>query len=384
MLHDYWDWYLAGIAVLFLQMTWSQLRELRWAQRLPSRSDLPVLSAEPRVSVVIAARDEASRLPATLDRLLAQQEVLLEIIVVDDRSRDETPQILTAYVQAHAVVKYLRIEVLPDGWLGKCHACHQGANLATGDWILFTDADCWLKPDTLVRALRVAQREHADHITLTPGVAPQTALARAWHLTFLITLLSWLRRVNTDHPKAFLGMGAFNLMRREAYEQCGGYEALRLTVVDDIKLGLLLRRAGKRTRGFIGGDDVECHWGATVGHMIQVMEKNYFAALDYRTVAVFGLLVVTTLIWGGTLFGLVSGRLTGVAAAVSALFLAIPGARLARKLNWHPGTGCLVPFTYFVLIFAIANSTWRTLRQRGIYWRDTFYPLKMLREGNVQ
>lgn len=94
--------------------------------------------------------------------------------------------------------------------------------------------------------------------------------ARAWHLLFLVSLLDWFSGVNRDRPKAYVGIGAFNLARAAAYRQCGGYEALRLTVVDDVKLGLLLRRAGKRTRGFPGADDVECHWGTTVGSMVKI------------------------------------------------------------------------------------------------------------------
>ena len=88
--------------------------------------------------------------------------------------------------------------------------------------------------------------------------------------------------MNRDLPKSYLGLGAFNLVRDAAYRQSGGYQALRLTVVDDVKLGLLLRRAGKRTRGFLGVDDVVCHWGTTVGSMVKIMEKNYFAAIDFR------------------------------------------------------------------------------------------------------
>src|SRR5207344_3301536 len=155
-------------------------------------------------------------------------------------------------------------------WLGKCHACHVGAGHATGDWILFTDADCWLTPGVIARALQVAEREGVDHVTLTPGFNSPRLGARAYHLAFLITLADWFAGVNRDKPKAHLGMGAFNLMRADIYRACGGYEALRLTVVDDIKLGLLVRRAGGRTRAFIGGDDVECHWGVTVPSMIKI------------------------------------------------------------------------------------------------------------------
>ena len=68
-------------------------------------------------------------------------------------------------------LKPVRVDVLPEGWLGKCHACHLGAAAATGDWILFTDADCWLPPDVMVRALAIAERDGVDHVTMTPGIA---------------------------------------------------------------------------------------------------------------------------------------------------------------------------------------------------------------------
>ena len=127
----------------------------------------------------------------------------------------------------------------------------------------------------IARAVRLAEREGVDHVTMTPGTVVESLGAKAWHLLFLTSLLNWFSGVNRDRPKSYLGVGAFNLVRAAAYRQCGGYEALRLTVVDDVKFGLLLRRAGRRTRAFLGMDDVECHWGRTVRSMIQVLEKNY-------------------------------------------------------------------------------------------------------------
>jgi hypothetical protein len=104
------------------------------------------------------------------------------------------------------------------------------------------------------------EREDVDHVILTPGVAPQTLAAEGWHIAFLISLADWFARVNQNKPNGHLGIGAFNLIRTSLYKEFGGYEALRLSVVDDIKLGRLVR-AGGRTRALIGGDDVECHWG---------------------------------------------------------------------------------------------------------------------------
>jgi hypothetical protein len=237
---------------------------------------------------------------------------------------------------------------------------------------LFTDADCWLKPDVIARALRVAARDGAEHITLTPGVAAETLAARAWHLAFLGSLSNWISGVNRDRPGAHLGIGAFNLVRASAYHACGGYEALRLTIVDDIKLGLLLHRAGRRTRAFLGGADVECHWGITVPSMIRIMEKNYFAAVDFRLAPVIAGATVFTLICGTSVIGL----WTSTAAGIAAVF--------ARRLQWSPASAAVTPLLYPLLFFALVNSAVVTLRQGGVRWRDTFYSLDSLRRSNVR
>jgi hypothetical protein len=278
----------------------------------------------------------------------------------------------------------MRVEHLPEGWLGKSHACYLGASVATGDWLLFGDADCWLKPDVIARALRVAARDAADHITLTPGVAAETLGAKGCHLAFLGSLAKWIAGVNRDRPGAHLGIGAFNLVRAPAYRACGGYEALRLTIVDDIKLGLLLHRAGSRTRAFLGGADVECHWGTTVPSMIKIMEKNYFAAVDFRLAPVIAGATVCILIFGTSIIGLWTRTPAGIAAGLAPWMLALPAAIFARRLGWSLASAAITPLLYPVLFFALVNSTVITLRQGGVRWRDTFYSLDTLRVGNVR
>jgi Glycosyl transferase family 2 len=380
----------SGAAALFLSMTVAALVHQRWARRLPAlaalpasgnldRSDTPV-----RCSVVVAARDEETRVEGTVRRLLAQHDVAVDVIVVDDRSTDRTGAILRRLASEDARVKATHIDVLPEGWLGKCHACRVGANAATGEWILFTDGDCWLKPDVIARALRVADRNAADHITLTPGVAPETLGARAWHLALLTRLASWMSGVNRDRPGAHLGMGAFNLVRASAYRACGGYETLRLTIVDDVKLGLLLHRAGKRTRAFVGGDDVESHWGTTVPRMIAIMEKNYFAAIDFRLAPVLASGLMGVLMLGAAVVGPWTGTAAGMVAGLAPWALTLPAAVFARRLGWSFGCAAITPLLYPVLIYAIMNSAFVTLHQGGVRWRDTFYPLDMLRKGTVR
>ncbi len=380
-----------GTAGLFLVWTLSALWHLRWVRRLPTLETLTTQNRpassngnQIRCSVVVAARDEEARIEQTIRHLLAQRGVEVEIVVVDDRSTDRTGEILRQLALEDARLQVKRVDVLPEGWLGKCHACHVGASAATGDWILFTDADCWLKPDVMARALRVVERDKADHITLVSGLACGSVGLMASHLMFLISLANWFSGVNRDRPKSFMGIGAFNLVRTTAYRQCGGYEALRLTVVDDMKLGLLLRRAGKRTRAFIGGDDVECHWGTTAWSTVKIMEKNYFAALDYRTGLVLAGSVFVILVFSILILGSISGTVAGLAAALSPLSLGLPAKILARRLGWSWSPAVYGPFMFPLFLYALLNSAFVTLRRGGIRWRDTFYPLATLRAGNVQ
>jgi Glycosyl transferase family 2 len=337
-----------------------------------------------RCSVIVAARDEEARLDATVRHLLAQRHVALDAIVVNDRSTDATGDILRRLSSEDIRVRSICVEHLPDGRLGKSHACHVGASVATGDWLLFTDADCWLKPDVIARALRVAAREAADHITLTPGVAAETLSAQAWHLALLGRLANWMSGVNRDRAGAHLGFGAFNLVRASAYRACGGYEALRLTIVDNIKLGLLLHRAGSRTRAFLGGADVECQWGTTVPRMIAIMEKNYFAAIDFRLAPVVAGATLVTLMFGTSIIGLWTRTAAGIAAGLAPWTLVLPAAIFARRLGWSPASATITPLLYPVLFFAVVNSALVTLRQGGVRWRDTFYSLDALRRGNVR
>jgi glycosyltransferase involved in cell wall biosynthesis len=367
-------------------MSVRMLWHLRWMRRLPPRNFFTTvqIGQKQTVSVVLAARDEAHRVQKTVRGLLEQQEVNLEIIVVDDRSSDESGEILRKLAAEDKRVKVIRVDVLPPDWLGKCHACYLGANAATGEWILFTDADCWLKKNVIIRALSLAAFQGADHITLTPGIVEANVGASAWHLAFLLSLADWVSGVNRDQPKRFLGMGAFNLVRSSAYRACGGYEALRLTVVDDVKLGLLLRRAGFRTRGCIGGDDTLCDWGTTLGSIIRIMEKNYFAALDYRLGAVIAVGLILPTLWGLAILGFFTATLMGMFAGVALFSLIVPAWVVARRLGWSIGPALITPLVFPMLFYAILRSTLITLKQGGIRWRGTFYPLDGLRRGNVR
>jgi hypothetical protein len=183
---------------------------------------------------------------------------------------------------------------------------------------------------------------------------------------FLTTFLGWIAGVNRDKRGAHFGLGAFNLVRTSAYRECGGHEALRLTVLDDIRLGLLLHRDGRRTRAFLGADDVECHWGTTLHELMRVMEKNYFAALDYRVEVVVAGGFAISLMLMIIIVGLLGGTSLGLFAAFSPLMLILPAIVIARRMSWPVRYALGVPAMFPVFFYAMFRSAFITLRQGGI------------------
>src|SRR5262245_51471824 len=144
--------FFGAVALAWLALAVLTLRGVRAVKALPPPPEAGA-GPPPCVSVVIAARDEQGRIETTVRRLLAQEGVRLEVIAVDDRSTDRTGEILRRVAAADPRLKVLRVDALPEGWLGKCHASHLGAQSVTGEWLLFTDGDIWMKPDIIARAV---------------------------------------------------------------------------------------------------------------------------------------------------------------------------------------------------------------------------------------
>jgi len=338
----------------------------------------------PRVSVIIPARDEAERIEGTLRRLLAQRAVELEIVVVDDRSRDATAAIVERIAREDARVRLVRVRELPAGWLGKTNACERGARAAGGEWILFTDGDIHLAPDVLARALAHAASEKADHVVLGPAIDGQTFCARAATAAFGATMLPLLAAANSDSKHGGIGIGAFNLVRRSAWEALGGHQKLRLEVVDDIGLGKLLARGGYRTRACFAGHDVVADWARRLRDVPRALEKNMFAQMDYSLAKALCFSLAALLFWLAPLVGACVGGWAGW-LAFAAMFSTIPASLKGARVT---GAGLLPallsPLFFFALPWAMLNSTFVTLARGGVLWRDTFHPLSELRAAKVR
>jgi glycosyltransferase involved in cell wall biosynthesis len=340
----------------------------------------------PRVSVILAARDEAPRVAETIRRLLQQRGVALEIIAVNDRSTDGTGEIVDRLAAGESRVRVEHVRELPAGWLGKCHALSVGARHATADWLLFTDADVHICDDLIRRAVDAAERDAADHLTLFPGLSTRGLVTRGCLLAFsqLFSLYAPVTQINRDRGQRGLGVGAFNLVRRAAYTRIGGHETLRLEVLDDVKLGQLIRRAGLRQRVYSGMSELEAEWADELWGLIRSIEKNWFAGVYYNVFGAAASIVALLGLWLGAVLAPWWCGANGWWAVAAVFGPALPAVRLARLMRWPRYAALLAPLGYPVFALAGVNSTLRTLLRGGVRWRDTFYTLAELRAGQVR
>lgn len=368
-------WFLFNLAAAVMQ------RDVAPLHRAAARAPDP--QRPPRVTVVIAARNERERIAESVRRLLAQRGVELEIVVVDDRSEDGTREILEELQRSDPRLQVLRVDPLPAEWLGKQHACHVGALQAKGEWILFTDADTWMQPDLIASTIRAAGAAGADLACLLPAQKRIDLAGRAAVLVFSLGLLIAASRANRDRPRSPVGIGAFNLVRAEIYRKAGGYEALRMEVIDDLKLGLLIQRAGGRLRCWTAADHAEMDWAASPMELIHALEKNFFALVDFRFAVATVAIVTMFGAWLTAILGPLSGHWTGWVAFASLFTMAVPAALVARHSRWGLLAPLLAPLVYPVIPWTLLRSTWVTWRQGGIRWRGTLYELGLLRKHLV-
>lgn len=377
-------WGLAAVWWVAIPLVIREIVALRTLPALELGSSKGVGTPAPRVSIVVTVRDEEARVGGAVRGLAGQVGVDAEILVADDRSSDHTPEILDCLARENRRVRVIRIDALPSGWLGKPHACHVAARHASGEWLLFTDGDAWMRSDVLVRAVRAAERERADLLCLLPGQSHSTLPGRAGLITLFLAFVAIAARTNRDRYRGPVGVGAFNLVRAEAYRAIGGHEPLRLEVIDDAKLGLLLLRAGRRCRVFTAHGELEVDWAGSLRGIIRALEKNLFASVGFSlplallaTGAMLGL-------WAASALAPLAGSAAGAAAGAGLAATTVPATMLARRVGWGLLPALLAPVFIPVSAVALAHSTLKTLRQGGVRWRETFYPLDLLRRGRVR
>lgn len=340
----------------------------------------------PPVSAIVAARDEASGIEAAMRSLLALDYPALEVLAVDDRSGDATGAILDRLAAHDPRLRVLHVQELPPGWLGKNHALALGAREARGELLLFTDADVEFAPGALRAAVSIMEVEALDHLTLAPGLRLPGAWLAACVAYFVRHLYLHLRpwRARDARSPAFIGVGAFNLVRAEGYRAAGGHERLALRPDDDIKLGKLIKLAGLRQELRHAPDALHVTWYATVGEFVRGLEKNVLAGVDYRgglaLAGLAALLAVETLPWVVLAAGDPPAQ---IAALASVLVAAASLVAILFEARAPVAAALLAPAAALVFVYACARSILLAYARGGIVWRGTFYPLAQLRRNQV-
>jgi len=358
------------------------------ALRLPMIKDIALApDAEcPRISILLAARDEEEKLPAALATLMEIDYPNLEVIAVDDRSQDATGRILDDFTVRHPRLRVVHVADLPPGWLGKPHALQKAYEAATAEWLLFTDADVRFKPDVVRRAIALAKRQNLDHLSLLCDVEMVGFWEKAL-ITFFVAVFHLAtnpHRVGNPHFPFYVGTGAFQLVKRSTYEASGTHRRLAMEVIDDMKLGKLIKRSGFRSGVGIAQDAVVVRWHDGLGNLIRGVTKNFFASFGYNLgfvgAGIGGLLLINLAPFLGVVFG--HGLIRIFAAIALAIALCFYGGA-AVSMRVSPLYGFTHPLGAILLSYMLLRSTVVTLKQGGIVWRDTFYPLDDLKRGVV-
>ncbi|HEU4963168.1 MAG TPA: glycosyltransferase family 2 protein [Bacilli bacterium] len=378
----------------WLAMAVASVFGLRLIPRLqvPSSEGYPPRE-EPLVSIIVAGKDEEEAIADTCRGLLQQRYGRYELIVVNDRSEDRTGERLAEvqrFAEQEGITDRVRFEVvtihdLPEGWLGKNHALYQGYLRARGDVILFTDADVRFHPDTLRSSIRFFQDHAVDHLTLIPIMSARGYWLQAFVKYFLFSLClavwPWLGNIDRQR-RTGMGIGAFNMLSRSAYEQIGTHEALAMRPDDDLYLGMKVKREGLRQRLVTAPDFLEVEWYPNLGAAVRGLEKNTFAGLKYSLPLVVVAVAAQFFFFCFPFFAvwLYLGTWQGWLYAGSLLLLLGLYYMFTSKMSHYKGSQIFaLPFTVLLFLYIVLRSVYLTYKRGGVYWRGTFYSLQELR-----
>ncbi|OPH49594.1 glycosyl transferase family 2 [Paenibacillus ferrarius] len=385
---------LGIIAILtllyWLYITYDAHNGMHLLYTLPRSLKLP--DKPPLVSVIIAAKEEESTILETVRHLLSQNYPRLEIIAVNDRSQDATGVRLDELrrwsqnkSEISTPLKIIHITHLPDGWLGKNHALYQGYQQTRGQYLLFTDADILFSPNAITDAVTYMKEQDVQHLTLTPNMIARGALLKGFVHFFLFSFSLFVRpwRANLDNAREpGIGIGAFNMVSRSAYEAIGTHKAIALRPDDDLQLGISLKKAGFRQKVLSGKHILQVEWYPTLKAAVIGLEKNLFSGFRYSysiaLLACLGQLIFFILPW----LGLISlwdwrGAIYGLDVILQ---IWLYRKLMSRLMDKRAEEAYLLPVSASLLLYTIIRSVWLTWKQGGIYWRGTFYSLRELKK----
>jgi cellulose synthase/poly-beta-1,6-N-acetylglucosamine synthase-like glycosyltransferase len=341
----------------------------------------------PLISVLVPARDEGNNIEKAAKSILASDYEDLELILVDDRSTDDTLRLMGRIAAHDHRVKVVAIKNLPEAWTGKTHALYQGVASATGDIFLFIDADSVVSRNLISRAVNHLLTHDLDMLSLAPGFTHRGFLENAVHPHLALGLSSFypLMDVNDVSKKAGLASGCFIMIAKKAYEKAGTWKAFRTEVTEDIALSKALKRKGMRlnflrggelvqTKPFVSFAELAAFWQRTFyGGLEQKITKYIKLCLNYVTLlALFAFLIYSvSVIAGGN-----PSAGDWILCALSALgtcAVMIPYGVVVEREHGSRWYGFSAPIGIALSAWVALSILLMLLTKRGIHWRGSVY-----------
>jgi len=271
----------------------------------------------PKVSILVPARNEEKNIGQCIKSLLNQNYPNFEVLVLNDHSEDRTGDILQALKQENSNLKVLLGHELPEGWLGKCWACHQLSENASGELLLFTDADTIHTSESLVRSVSALQSNHADLITLIPFQQLKSFWERVIVPLIHFSVLCYLPIKNVWNKKnlAFVfANGQFMLFTKEIYKKIGGHESVKNALVEDVWLCKAVKKAGGKPMPFRGVEEMSCRMYHNLNDAYEGFSKNLFPGLGYSLIGITIICILSFLFYiapiGFIVYALIFNQIT--------------------------------------------------------------------------
>jgi glycosyltransferase involved in cell wall biosynthesis len=338
----------------------------------------------PLLTVIVAARNEAGQIKSSILSQLEQTYKNVEWILVNDRSTDSTGLLMNELQQEDQRISVIHIEELPEGWLGKNNALYRGFLQASGKWLLFTDADVKFEKEAFAKALNYFERHGLDHLTAAPNLSAKKFWLKSFVAFFLFGFSYFKRPWAANNPKSKVGtgIGAFNLVSKEAYQSFGTHERVKMRPDDDLQLGMKMKQAGYRQRIVTALKLIEVEWYGSLQEAFVGLEKNTFAGLHYRIsmvlFAIFGVFITNVLPFI-TIFS--SDEIVALLSLGNTVLSGIHYVLVIKKMTlFSPVMFLVLPVTALLFIYSIIRASLLTFKRGGIMWRGTVYKLSELRE----
>ncbi len=376
-------WALTLVTTLLNVVSIPRLLPVEWTRPArPGQEGIRAAQPLPAVSIVVPARNEERTLERTLRALLAQTYEPLEVIVVNDGSTDSTGAIADRLAADDPRLVVIHGEDLPDGWLGKPWALHQGIRRARGELLLFVDADIHYAPQTVAT---LAERLMTRGMAMV-SIAPRFEMHGFWEhvgmtqlaVAAFMLLPTWLGNM-TCIVGLGLGGGPGTMVRREAFEEMGGYESLKDAVIDDIGMARQIRASGRRTEFVLGDTLASVRMYSGASEIIDGFTKNLFPIFGGSYV--FGVLALLLMLFFGLLPYVLAIR-GDILAIVAVVLISTSRLVLFARLHYRLDNA-LFGFPFSVLLWAwiLLRSMWLTGVRRRVEWRGRTYGRNWTRFG---